>query len=58
MLPTPTASAVLNKAGEDSRIPLDEIDGAARVLDPIFSGLNSGIFQFGKFFKDYQETGW
>ncbi|MDX1927116.1 MAG: SDR family oxidoreductase [Pirellulaceae bacterium] len=38
--------------------PLDEIDGAARVLDPVFAGIHSGTPQYGKFFKDYRETNW
>jgi NAD(P)-dependent dehydrogenase (short-subunit alcohol dehydrogenase family) len=38
--------------------PLDVVDGAARVLDPIFSGLNSGKHLWGKFLKDYREVEW
>ena len=38
--------------------PLDVVDGAARVLDPFFSGLNSGVHAFGRFFKDYKPSSW
>ena len=38
--------------------PLDEVDGAARVLDPIFEGLSSGAPAYGVFFKDYRPTRW
>jgi NAD(P)-dependent dehydrogenase (short-subunit alcohol dehydrogenase family) len=38
--------------------PLDIVDGAARILDPIFAGLATGQHVFGKFFKDYAETRW
>ncbi|HVY48661.1 MAG TPA: SDR family oxidoreductase, partial [Minicystis sp.] len=38
--------------------PLDVVDGAARILDPIFSGLVTGRHAYGKFFKDYAETPW
>ncbi|MFH2202606.1 MAG: SDR family oxidoreductase [Elusimicrobiota bacterium] len=38
--------------------PLDIVDGAARVCDPFFSGLNSGCHVYGKFLKDYRPTDW
>ena len=38
--------------------PLDIVDGAARVLDPFLSGLNTGEHAFGKFFKDYLPSDW
>ncbi len=38
--------------------PLDVIDGAARVLDPIFDGLRTGKHVYGKFLKDYRSVEW
>lgn len=38
--------------------PLDAIDGAARVCDPIFSGFLTGTHPFGQFFKDYRPSEW
>ena len=41
--------------------PIDEIDAAARIVDPIFSGVVSGLEGekvYGKFLKDYKESEW
>jgi NAD(P)-dependent dehydrogenase (short-subunit alcohol dehydrogenase family) len=38
--------------------PLDIVDGAARIVDPIFTGLRSGEHVWGKFLKDYAPTDW
>ena len=38
--------------------PLDALDGAARVLDPIFEGIRTGAPAWGKFFKDYAPADW
>jgi NAD(P)-dependent dehydrogenase (short-subunit alcohol dehydrogenase family) len=38
--------------------PLDIVDGAARICDPIFHGVNTGQHVFGLFLKDYKPTDW
>jgi len=38
--------------------PLDEIDAMARILDPIFRGINSHEYDFGLFLKDFMPTPW
>ena len=38
--------------------PLDIIDGAARIVDPIIDGINTGHPVWGQFLKDYKPTDW
>jgi hypothetical protein len=38
--------------------PLDIIDGAARIVDPIFSGRLTGENVWGRFLKDYKPAPW
>jgi NAD(P)-dependent dehydrogenase (short-subunit alcohol dehydrogenase family) len=38
--------------------PLDIVDGAARICDPIFNGLQTGKHVWGQFLKDYAPTDW
>jgi NAD(P)-dependent dehydrogenase (short-subunit alcohol dehydrogenase family) len=38
--------------------PLDIVDGAARIVDPIFDGINTQRHVWGQFLKDYKPTAW
>jgi NAD(P)-dependent dehydrogenase (short-subunit alcohol dehydrogenase family) len=38
--------------------PLDIIDGAARIVDPIFAGRLTGVQVWGQFLKDYKPAPW
>ncbi len=40
------------------RPPLDIVDGAARIVDPIIDGTLTGIHIWGQFLKDYRPTDW
>ncbi|MBU2912423.1 MULTISPECIES: SDR family NAD(P)-dependent oxidoreductase [Reichenbachiella] len=42
----------------DFQPPLDIVDGAARVVDPLLDGINSGKHWCGKFLKDYFPIDW
>jgi NAD(P)-dependent dehydrogenase (short-subunit alcohol dehydrogenase family) len=38
--------------------PLDIVDGAARIVAPIFEGFSTGLHKHGLFLKDYRPTPW
>lgn len=38
--------------------PLDIVDGAARIVDPIIDGAKTGEHVWGQFLKDYKPTDW
>jgi NAD(P)-dependent dehydrogenase (short-subunit alcohol dehydrogenase family) len=46
------------KAEEGFSPPLDIIDGAARIVDPIFVGRLTGTHVWGQFLKDYKSAPW
>ena len=54
----PAAAAVRTAANNNFQTPLDEVDAAARIVDPIISGVAEGWRGHGLFLKDYRETEW
>jgi NAD(P)-dependent dehydrogenase (short-subunit alcohol dehydrogenase family) len=52
------AQHAARKAEEGFAPPLDIIDGAARILDPVFVGANGGELPWGQFLKDYRPAPW
>ena len=58
MNPLKRSVSIATKYGELFRNPLDDIDGAARVIDPIFSHIQGKFKVYAKFFKDYSVAPW
>ncbi len=52
------APAAERFAEQGGRVPLDAVDAAARILDPVFTGIESGRPASGALFKDYREVPW
>lgn len=42
----------------DFQPPLDIVDGAARIMDPLIDGINTGKHWSGKFLKDFRPIDW
>ncbi len=56
--PEPTSNRKAEEQGRVFHPPLDVIDGAARILAPIFEGLRTGRHLSGLFFKNYRPEPW
>ena len=54
----PAHHAARKQAVHNFHPPLDIVDGAARVIDPVFEAYRSGRTPFGLFYKDYKPTPW
>ncbi|MGZ3688618.1 MAG: SDR family NAD(P)-dependent oxidoreductase [Bdellovibrionota bacterium] len=54
----PAELSARKQKDHDFQPPLDIVDGAARVMDPVFVGLRTGQHSWGNFLKDYFPTEW
>ena len=54
----PIERAAAHAADHHFQTPLDEVDAAARILDPVLSAAHGGEPLYGKFLKDYVPVEW
>lgn len=54
----PLAYAQRKVAVHSFHPPLDIVDGAARIVDPLFDGVTTGTHLWGLFLKDYRPAPW
>jgi NAD(P)-dependent dehydrogenase (short-subunit alcohol dehydrogenase family) len=54
----PAGHATRKRDELDFQPPLDIVDGAARICDPFFNGLRTGVHLWGQFLKDYKPSNW
>lgn len=54
----PAVLSAFKQEVHDFQPPLDIVDGAARVVDPIFDGQATGQHWCGQFLKDYRPIDW
>jgi NAD(P)-dependent dehydrogenase (short-subunit alcohol dehydrogenase family) len=54
----PVVIAERKKLEQGFHPPLDIVDGAARIVDPIFDGIATGVHTWGAFLKDYRVVDW
>jgi NAD(P)-dependent dehydrogenase (short-subunit alcohol dehydrogenase family) len=54
----PAALSARKQEVHDFQPPLDIVDGAARVCDPFFNGILTGVHFSGRFLKDYFPISW
>jgi NAD(P)-dependent dehydrogenase (short-subunit alcohol dehydrogenase family) len=54
----PAALSIRKQEVHDFQPPLDIVDGAARICDPIFNGILTGTHFSGRFLKDYFPISW